>query len=859
VVERLSVDKTDLGTAKSCIIFSQGPVPTPEHTKVEGGGLRCWGLAKGIIANNPNVSVTVAYYEDYKKEDFTEEYEGIHITTWNLDTLPGLIANHDSVIVSYCMSELSVRTADLVGPDQQLILDCYVPIYVEVSARNTSDLDSEYRNFHHDVGRWGHVLRRGDVFLCASEPQKAYYKGVLSALGRINPVTYHDEMILIVPYGVYRDIPEVTEKPITKRLNGKKSKKILWFGGIYPWFDIRVLIDAVNLLNEDIDTTLMIVGAKNPFNTHPDFVRKYDELIEYVEKSGASKFVELQDWIKFEDRADWYLDSDVVVVINQEGPENELAWRTRVVDFAWVNLPIITNGGDPFGEMLLSADAAARFTGLSKEAMADDLLKLLNDPTRLKTIRENLSGVRENLYWDVATQEVTEAILAHTRPADLTKYGYDVITPQAGVRGKVTRIAVKARRLPGYVRKHGVGTAYNAIRTIAVRKVQQRFPVLSQDGPRIVIVSHQLDMSGGPFVIMDFAKELRTMHPDLPIAFYTFNPVHTDNIAQLNRYGIRAQVFIDRAAVMDLRKGDVVVFNTVAHSDQLKEAVFSGLEHGRLAKLVWYVHEDEAEYIFNTQETRRIRELMKNGKIEIVTPAVKIRDNYTEHFGHKEAISLQPYKLVSPDKYKRVLKAKDFTDKLSFILPGTMNDGRKGQLPLFYAFTEFYHGYYKKNPKAYRDFELVFVGVTDDFMSRQILKHADKALEGHLKIYPRVTKKENLDLVMKSNITVCYSMREALPLFVFEGMTAGHPILRNDSSGVDEQLVDGKNGYLLDSTDFQQVIEIIEKIINRSHTSDQELASMSKTSHGMAIAQEHNSYKPMIDTVVKAFGKRRTK
>ncbi len=283
MVEKVNVNKINVGAAKRCIVLSQGPVPTPEHTKVEGGGLRCWGLAKGIAANNPDISVTVAYYEDYKKDDqFTDEYEGIHVATWNLDNLADLIAGNDSVIVSYCMSELSVRTADLVAPDQQLILDCYVPIYIEVSARNAADLDNEYRNFHVDVGRWGHVLRRGDLFLCASEAQLAYYKGVLSALGRINPVTYHDEMILIVPYGIYRDVPKVTEKPITKLLKNKKSKKILWFGGIYPWFDIRVLIDAVAALNRDLDTTLMIVGAKNPFNTHPDFVRKYEELVKYV-------------------------------------------------------------------------------------------------------------------------------------------------------------------------------------------------------------------------------------------------------------------------------------------------------------------------------------------------------------------------------------------------------------------------------------------------------------------------------------------------------------------------------------------------------------------------------------------------
>lgn len=839
---------------KRCIVLSQGPVPTPEHTKVEGGGLRCWGLAKGIAANDSDIAVTVAYYEDYKKESFTEEFEGVHIATWNLDTLPGLIAGYDSVIVSYCMSELSVRTADIVRPDQQLILDCYVPIYVEVSARNASDLDNEYRNFHYDVGRWGHVLRRGDLFLCASEAQLAYYKGVLSALGRINPVTYHDEMILIVPYGVYRETPKTTEKPITKLLKNKKAKKILWFGGIYPWFDIRVLIDAVVSLNKDLDATLMIVGAKNPFNTHPDFVRKYDELVEYVKESGASKYVLLQDWIKFEDRADWYLDSDVVVVINQEGPENELAWRTRVVDFAWVNLPIITNGGDPFGEMLLSANAAARFKGLSKAAMADDLLKLLNNPDRLSTIKENLTGVRENLYWDVVTKRVAEAIMAQTRPADLTKYGYDVVAPQGGVRGKLARLAVKARRLPGYTRKHGVRTTYNAMRTIAVRQVKKRLPITAQGEPHVVIVSHQLDMSGGPFVIMDFAKELHALYPLLPLEFYTFNPVHTDNIAVLNKNGIRPKVLIDRAAVIDFRKGDVVVLNTSAHSDQLKETIFGELERGYLAKLLWYVHEDEAEYIFNPQETRRIKALMQKGKLEIITPAVKTRKSYVEQFADKEHISTQPYRLITPKKYHRTLKAQDFNDKLSFLLPGTMNDGRKGQLPLFYAFTEFYHDHYKKNPGAYRDFELVYVGVTDDFMSRQILVHAEKALEGHFRAHGRVTKEEHLDLVLQSNITVCYSMREALPLFVFEGMTAGHPVLRNDCSGVDEQLVEGGNGFLLDSKDFRQVITVIEKILNRSKTSDEELARMSKVSYKLAKAQEDNSYKPMADSAKKALG-----
>src|SRR5258708_11650689 len=126
------------------------------------------------------------------------------------------MSGFDTVIVSYCMGELSMRVADNISPRQQLVLDCYVPIYIEVSARNSDDVEREYSDFHYDLGKWAHVLRRGDLFLYASEAQRRFYKGVLAAVGRINPATYGDEMLVIVPYGIYRDEPKAKSKPITK-------------------------------------------------------------------------------------------------------------------------------------------------------------------------------------------------------------------------------------------------------------------------------------------------------------------------------------------------------------------------------------------------------------------------------------------------------------------------------------------------------------------------------------------------------------------------------------------------------------------------------------------------------------------
>ncbi len=530
--------------SKSCIILSQGPVPTPEHTKVEGGGLRCWGLAKGLRANDKDLEITVAYHESYRKDDFTDRHEEINIATWNIGIVDELLETYDTVLVSYCMGELSVKVADSVRPDQQLILDCYVPIYVEVSARDSDDLDREYHAFHADVGRWEHVLRRGDIFLCANEPQRKYYRGVLSAVGRINPATYGQELLLVVPYGIYRQKPVAGEKPITKLMDkAGPEKKILWFGGIYPWFDLRGLVDAVGLLNKSLPAKLVIVGAKNPFNDHPDFVRPYNELIEHIKKTNAKDFVIIQDWIEFEKRADWYLDSDMVVVINKEGEENELSWRTRLVDFMWADLPLLTNGGDPLGDSLIANQAAQKLHGLSPETIAADLLEVLQNDAKLKELKHNLASLKDQYYWDVVTAKLDQYINNGIRAKDLLNYGEQqvVSTTPPTTKNKLKKVASKGRMLPAYARKHGLRSTYFLVRTVAHNQFK-KVGLGNRRTPSVVMVSHQLDLSGAPYVFLDLAQAIKDKSSKVPIEFHTFNPIHKDNIVRLNKMKIKPRI-----------------------------------------------------------------------------------------------------------------------------------------------------------------------------------------------------------------------------------------------------------------------------------------------------------------------------
>ena len=106
------------------------------------------------------------------------------------------------------------------------------PIYVEVSAHDSDDREAEYRDYVAELARWNKVLLRGDYFLCASETQKIFYTGVLSVLGRINPLTYGQDVIHVVPYGI-PDSHRVRRLVRSHAAGGRRLRRPV-VGGLIP-------------------------------------------------------------------------------------------------------------------------------------------------------------------------------------------------------------------------------------------------------------------------------------------------------------------------------------------------------------------------------------------------------------------------------------------------------------------------------------------------------------------------------------------------------------------------------------------------------------------------------------------------
>ena len=89
---------------------------------------------------------------------------------------------------------------------------------------------------------------------------------------------------------------------------------------------------------------------------------------------------------------------------------------------------------------------------------------------------------------------------------------------------------------------------------------------------------------------------------------------------------------------------------------------------------------------------------------------------------------------------------------------------------------------------------------------------------------------KNLEITSECNAVICCSLNETFGLSVAEGMFMGHVVLRNNAAGVDEQLKENVNGYLIDHTDVAQFAGQIAKVLNKNTLSDSDLQKMGAAS-----------------------------
>lgn len=237
------------------------------------------------------------------------------------------------------------------------VVDLYDPFIVE-----NLHYDDD-RIYAHDHATFLNSLLHGDLFLCASETQRLFYLGALLSAGRVNPVTFDnlDGLLRIAPFGVAP--PRAAGSAAPHRNN-------VLFGGIYDWYDAVLAIEAVKL-----------AGLKLTFTRHPNpDITPQGELaraMQYVQANGID-FVEFVPWVPYDDRGAFYDRFSAALMTFPQSLETDLSMRTRVYDYLWAGLPIVSSSAPGTDDIIERYGAVVRGNDPAEYAKA--LLRVIETP-----------------------------------------------------------------------------------------------------------------------------------------------------------------------------------------------------------------------------------------------------------------------------------------------------------------------------------------------------------------------------------------------------------------------------------------------------------------------------------------------
>jgi len=104
--------------------------------------------------------------------------------------------------------------------------------------------------------------------------------------------------------------------------------------------------------------------------------------------------------VPYADRADFLLDADLGVSTHYEHLETAFSFRTRILDYLWASLPIISTDGDTFADIIRDNDLGRVVPPEDVDALAQAIEELLYDGAARERIAANIAAYASEHTWE---------------------------------------------------------------------------------------------------------------------------------------------------------------------------------------------------------------------------------------------------------------------------------------------------------------------------------------------------------------------------------------------------------------------------------------------------------------------------
>jgi GT2 family glycosyltransferase len=378
--------------------------------KMAGPGIRYLEMAR--VLNRLGVEVTLAIPG---KTSLTAGE--LHLASYDEkrpEDLQALVEKNDVTLISgYLIRKFSFFETTR----SRLVVDLYDPLVLEnLHYYQREPLKTQEILHRQTVDLSNTLARIGDFFICGNERQQDYWLGLLTANGRINPLTFNQDpslrrLIDIVGIGIPDRAPK--PRPFLKGIHPlipQSARIVLWGGGIWNWLDPLTLVEAwPQVAARHPEARLVFLGTRHPNPLVPvhEMARETEQKAREIgEKDKTILFFE---WLSYADRESLLGEADIGVTLHPVHVETRYSLRTRVLDYIWAKLPVLITAGDVTSEWIREYQLGEVVPPFNAGEVAEGLLRLLEKPKTHWTA--NFEPLHSRLSWVSVVQPLVRYCL----------------------------------------------------------------------------------------------------------------------------------------------------------------------------------------------------------------------------------------------------------------------------------------------------------------------------------------------------------------------------------------------------------------------------------------------------------------
>ncbi|NQT78981.1 MAG: glycosyltransferase family 4 protein [Candidatus Aminicenantes bacterium] len=402
-----------------------------------GPGIRVWEMAASLSKEKDfEVGIACPDFSQINNKDLPQ----LTFFKYSLDKEKKLINFASQFNVFILSGYILDKFPQLKNLNKFIIADLYIPFILEnlfVHDSKKSKLADRQLIHNRDLGVLLNLLLNSHHFLCANERQKNLYSGMLFAINKINPYLMRfdrdlSKIFTVIPFGIREEkkkkdanvlrgiFPDISESDII----------LIWGGVLSNWFDPIILIEAVEeVIKINPSFKLFFLSTKHPNPLLMKFPKAEEAKKLASQKNLLNKFIFFnKNWIPYNERHNYFLESDIGVSAHLEHFETQFSFRTRVLDYIYFNLPVICSKGDFFEKYIHKNSLGITVTPSDKEELKKAILSMEDKKLR-ERFKRNIKKVEKEFYWDNLLLPLKEKLRNSHMLSELKKIkGAEILT-----------------------------------------------------------------------------------------------------------------------------------------------------------------------------------------------------------------------------------------------------------------------------------------------------------------------------------------------------------------------------------------------------------------------------------------------